>query len=58
MLLTFSIRWRVNNFDDTNRGKATKGNSFSMGDSLGFNASGETDNSVGVVFTTKSMAVR
>ena len=35
-------------FDDTNRGKATKGNSFSMGDSLGFNASGETDNGVGV----------
>ena len=35
-------------FDDTNRGKATRGNSFYMGDSLKFNASGETDNGIGV----------
>ncbi len=35
-------------FDDPNRGKGSKGNSFYMGDSLGFNASGETDNGVGV----------
>ena len=35
-------------FDDTNRGKGTRGNSFYMGDSLKFNASGETDNGVGV----------
>ncbi len=39
-------------FDDTNRGKATKGNGFYMGDSLNFAASGETDNgiSVGVAY--------
>ena len=30
-------------FDDTNRGKADKGNKFYMGDSLKFNASGETE---------------
>ena len=35
-------------FDDTNRGKGTRGNSFYMGDSLKFNASGETDNGIGV----------
>ena len=35
-------------FEDTNRGKGTKGNSFYMGDSLKFNASGETDNGIGV----------
>ena len=39
-------------FDDTNRGKATRGNGFYMGDSLNFSASGETDNgmSVGVKY--------
>ena len=35
-------------FDDTNRGKATKGNGFYMGDSLNFSASGETDNGISV----------
>ena len=35
-------------FDDPNRGKGSKGNSFYMGDSLGFNASGETDGGIGV----------
>ena len=35
-------------FDDPNRGKGSKGNSFYMGDSLGFNASGETDGGLGV----------
>jgi outer membrane protein OmpU len=35
-------------FDDTNRGKADRGNGFYMGDSLKFNASGETDNGIGV----------
>ena len=35
-------------FDDPNRGKGNKGNSFYMGDSLGFNASGETDGGLGV----------
>ena len=35
-------------FDDTNRGKATRGNSFYMGDSLNFSASGETDNGVAI----------
>jgi outer membrane protein OmpU len=35
-------------FDDTNRGKATKGNGFYMGDSVKFNASGETEGGVGV----------
>lgn len=31
-------------FDDTNRGKAAKGNSFYMGDSITFSGSGEMDN--------------
>ena len=35
-------------FDDTNRGKANRGNGFYMGDSLKFNASGDTDNGLGV----------
>ena len=35
-------------FDDTNRGFGDRGNSFYMGDSLKFNASGETDNGIGV----------
>ena len=38
-------------FDDTNRGKATRGNGFYMGDSLNFSASGETDN--GIAITVK-----
>ena len=39
-------------FDDPNRGKGDKGNSFYMGDSLKFNASGETDGglTVGVYY--------
>ena len=35
-------------FDDTNRGKADRGNGFYMGDSLKFNMSGETDGGSGV----------
>jgi outer membrane protein OmpU len=35
-------------FDDTNRGNDTRGNGFYMGDSLGFNMSGETDGGLGV----------
>ena len=35
-------------FDDPNRGFGDKGNSFYMGDSLKFNASGETENGIGV----------
>ena len=35
-------------YDDTNRGKGVNGNAFSMGNSLGFNASGETDGGLGV----------
>ena len=35
-------------FDDTNRSKGDRGNGFYMGDSLGFNMSGETDNGIGV----------
>jgi len=35
-------------FDDTNRGKSNRGNGFYMGDSLKFNASGDTDNGIGV----------
>ena len=35
-------------FDDTNRGKSDRGNGFYMGDSLKFNAGGETDNGIGV----------
>jgi outer membrane protein OmpU len=35
-------------FDDTNRGKANRGNGMYMGDSINFNASGEMDNGVGV----------
>ena len=35
-------------FDDTNRGKATRGNGFYMGDSLNFAASGETDGGLSV----------
>ena len=35
-------------FDDTNRGKGSRGNSFYMGDSIKFNASGETDGGLGV----------
>ena len=34
--------------DDTNRGKGDRGNGYYMGDSLKFNASGETDNGIGV----------
>ena len=34
--------------DDTNRGKADRGNGFYMGDSVKFNASGETDGGLGV----------
>ena len=39
-------------FDDPNRGKGSKGNSLYMGDSLKFNASGETDGglTVGVYY--------
>ena len=35
-------------FDDTNRGKADRGNGFYMGDSINFAASGEMDNGVSV----------
>ena len=35
-------------FDDTDRGEDTRGNGFYMGDSLGFNMSGETENGLGV----------
>ena len=35
-------------YDDTNRGKGVNGNAFSMGNSLNFNASGETDGGLGV----------
>ena len=35
-------------FDDTNRSKGDRGNGFYMGDSLGFNMSGETDGGLGV----------
>ena len=35
-------------FDDTNRGKALRGNGFYMGDSINFKASGEMDNGVSV----------
>ena len=35
-------------FDDTNRSKGDRGNGFYMGDSLKFNASGETDGGIGV----------
>ena len=35
-------------FDDTNRQFGSKGNSFYMGDSIKFNASGETDGGLGV----------
>ena len=35
-------------FDDTDRGEATRGNGFYMGDSLGFNMSGETENGLGI----------
>ena len=35
-------------FDDTNRGKANRGNGMYMGDSIHFKASGEMDNGVGV----------
>ncbi len=35
-------------FDDSNRGKGSRGNGFYMGDSLGFNMSGETENGLGV----------
>ena len=35
-------------YDDTNRGKGNNGNAFSMGNSLNFNASGETDGGLGV----------
>ena len=34
--------------DDTNRGKGDRGNGYYMGDSLKFNASGETDGGLGV----------
>ena len=35
-------------FDDPNRGFSDRGNGMYMGDSLAFNASGETDNGIGV----------
>ena len=35
-------------FDDTDRGFSDRGNSFYMGDSIKFNASGETDGGIGV----------
>ena len=35
-------------FDDTNRGLADRGNGFYMGDSLKFNASGDTDGGLGI----------
>jgi len=35
-------------FDDTDRGNGDRGNGFYMGDSLGFNMSGETENGIGV----------
>ena len=35
-------------FDDTNRGKADRGNGFYMGDSINFAASGEMDNGMSV----------
>ena len=35
-------------FDDTDRGHSSAGNGFSMGDSLGFNMSGETENGMGI----------
>ena len=35
-------------FDDSNRGFGDRGNGFYMGDGLKFNASGETDNGIGV----------
>ena len=35
-------------FDDPNRGFSDRGNGFYMGDSLKFDASGETDNGIGV----------
>ena len=35
-------------FDDTNRGKADRGNKFYQGDSIKFNASGEMENGIGV----------
>ena len=35
-------------FDDNNRGKGDRGNGFYMGDSLGFNMSGETEDGLGV----------
>ena len=35
-------------FDDTNRSKGARGNGFYMGDSIKFNASGETEGGIGV----------
>ena len=35
-------------FDDTDRGEEVRGNGFYMGDSLGFNMSGETENGLNV----------
>ncbi|MBD1145046.1 porin [Pelagibacterales bacterium SAG-MED37] len=35
-------------FDDTNRGKGDRGNGFYMGDSIKFNASGDTDGGLGI----------
>ena len=35
-------------YDDPNRGSGSNGNAFTMGNSLGFNASGETDGGLGV----------
>jgi outer membrane protein OmpU len=35
-------------FSDTNQGKADRGNGFSMGDSINFNFTGETDGGLGV----------
>jgi len=35
-------------FDDTDRGHSDRGNGFYMGDSLGFNMSGETENGMGI----------
>jgi outer membrane protein OmpU len=35
-------------FSDTNQGKADRGNGFSMGDSINFNFTGETDGGLGI----------
>ena len=35
-------------FSDTNQGKADRGNAFSMGDSINFSFTGETDSGLGI----------